>query len=66
MAVAMDYGIETEGREVKDIAIELGEKALGQYGQQDGELINIKRALSNARKSGEMKALFLKDAIGRS
>ncbi len=44
LAVAMDYGIETEGREVNDIAIEVGEKALQQYGQQDGELINIKRA----------------------
>ena len=28
----------------KDIAIEVGEKALAQYGQQDGEIINIKRA----------------------
>ncbi|HMK37040.1 MAG TPA: anaerobic carbon-monoxide dehydrogenase catalytic subunit [Desulfomonilaceae bacterium] len=44
MAVAMDYDIPTEGREVKDIAIELGEKALAQYGQQDGEITNIKRA----------------------
>lgn len=43
-AVAMDYGVPTEGREIKDIAIEVGEKALLQYGQQDGEIINIKRA----------------------
>ena len=28
LAVAMDYGVETEGREIKDIAIEVGEKAL--------------------------------------
>ncbi len=34
----------TEGREIKDIAIEVGEKALQQYGQQDGEIVNIKRA----------------------
>jgi carbon-monoxide dehydrogenase catalytic subunit len=44
MAVALDFGVETEGREVKDIAIEVGEKALAQYGQQDGEIMNIKRA----------------------
>lgn len=44
LAVAMDYGVETEGRDVKDIAIEVGEKALQQYGQQDGEILNIKRA----------------------
>jgi anaerobic carbon-monoxide dehydrogenase catalytic subunit len=44
LAVAMDFSIETEGREIKDIAIELGEKALGQYGQQDGEIVYIKRA----------------------
>jgi anaerobic carbon-monoxide dehydrogenase catalytic subunit len=44
MAVALDFGIETEGREVKDIAIEVGQKALAQYGQQDGEIVNIKRA----------------------
>ena len=34
----------TEGREIKDIAIEVGEKALAQYGQQDGEIAYIKRA----------------------
>jgi carbon-monoxide dehydrogenase catalytic subunit len=44
LAVAMDYGVETEGREVKDIALEVGEKALAQYGQQDGEILNVKRA----------------------
>ena len=44
LAVAMDFDVPTEGREIKDIAIEVGEKALGQYGQQDGELAYIKRA----------------------
>jgi anaerobic carbon-monoxide dehydrogenase catalytic subunit len=43
-SVALDYGVEIEGREVKDIAIEVGEIALGQYGQQDGEILNVKRA----------------------
>jgi len=44
LAVAMDFDIETEGREIKDIAIEVGEKALSQYGQQSGEVVTIKRA----------------------
>ena len=44
LALALDFGVETEGREVKDIAIEIGEKALAQYGQQDGELTYVKRA----------------------
>ncbi|MGD9817837.1 MAG: anaerobic carbon-monoxide dehydrogenase catalytic subunit [Desulfomonilaceae bacterium] len=44
LALAMDYEIETEGREFKDIAIEVGEKALAEYGQQHGEIMNVKRA----------------------
>ncbi|MEW6111320.1 MAG: anaerobic carbon-monoxide dehydrogenase catalytic subunit [Thermodesulfobacteriota bacterium] len=44
LALALDFGVETEGREIKDIAIEIGEKALAQYGQQDGELTYVKRA----------------------
>jgi anaerobic carbon-monoxide dehydrogenase catalytic subunit len=44
MAVAMDYDIDTEGRDPKDVAIELGKRALAQYGQQDGEIVNVKRA----------------------
>jgi len=44
LAVAMDFEVETEGREIKDIAIELGEKALAEYGKQSGEIYNVKRA----------------------
>jgi len=44
LALAMDYEIETEGKDIKEIAIAVGEKALQQYGQQDGEILNIKRA----------------------
>ncbi len=44
MSVALDYGIATEGRDVKDIAIEVGHTALAEYGKQEGELLNIKRA----------------------
>ncbi|MFH1113125.1 MAG: anaerobic carbon-monoxide dehydrogenase catalytic subunit [Pseudomonadota bacterium] len=44
LAVAMDFGIETEGREIKDIAIEVGERCLAQYGQQHGEIQYVNRA----------------------
>lgn len=44
LAVALDFGIEIEGREPKDIAIELGEKALEEFGKQHGELVYIKKA----------------------
>ena len=44
LAVAMDFDVETEGREIKDIAIEVGERALAEYGKQDGEIAFVKRA----------------------
>jgi anaerobic carbon-monoxide dehydrogenase catalytic subunit len=44
IAVALDFGIEVEGREMKEIAIELGEKALAEFGKQQGELVYIKKA----------------------
>ncbi|WP_456384658.1 anaerobic carbon-monoxide dehydrogenase catalytic subunit [Desulfolithobacter sp.] len=38
------FGIETEGRDKNEIALELGEKALAEFGQQEGELTMVKRA----------------------
>ena len=38
------FGIETEGRDKNEIALELGEKALAEFGQQDGTLTMLKRA----------------------
>ncbi|MBA3018427.1 MAG: anaerobic carbon-monoxide dehydrogenase catalytic subunit [Proteobacteria bacterium] len=43
-ALAEVFEIKTEGRSTKDIAIELGEKALAEFGKQDGSLYCIKRA----------------------
>jgi carbon-monoxide dehydrogenase catalytic subunit len=43
-AVAMDYGVEIGDRDDQAIAVEIGEKALAEYGKQDGELMCIKRA----------------------
>ena len=44
LEVALDFGIEIEGREIKDIAVELGRKALDEFGKQHGELIYIGKA----------------------
>ena len=38
------FGIATEGRDKNEIALELGNKALAEFGQQDGLLTMIKRA----------------------
>ena len=44
LALALDFGITIEGKDTKAIAIEVGEKSLAQFGQQDGELLYIKKA----------------------
>ena len=38
MALAKEWGVKTEGREVNDIAVELADLALGQFNQQEGEI----------------------------
>jgi len=49
--LAAIYEIETEGREVKDVAIELGEKALAEFGSQDNKPISmLKRAPATRQK----------------
>jgi len=40
------YRVKTEGRSKQDIAIELGEKVLAEFGQQEGALVMTKRACS--------------------
>ncbi|NIQ39812.1 MAG: anaerobic carbon-monoxide dehydrogenase catalytic subunit [Proteobacteria bacterium] len=42
--LAMDFGVEIGNRDVKDIAIDVGEIALAEFGRQNGELLFIKRA----------------------
>ncbi len=53
LEIAPDFGVETtiEGengeildRDIDEIAVEVGEKALAQWGQQEGELVTAKRA----------------------
>jgi carbon-monoxide dehydrogenase catalytic subunit len=42
--VAEQFGIETEGKSVQDIALAVGEAALAEFGQQEGELKLMQRA----------------------
>jgi carbon-monoxide dehydrogenase catalytic subunit len=42
--MATIFGIEIEGRDKNEIALELGERALAEFGQQDGTLTMTKRA----------------------
>jgi carbon-monoxide dehydrogenase catalytic subunit len=44
LEVALDFGIAIEKRDTKDIAIELGEKALNEFGKQSGELVYAGKA----------------------
>jgi anaerobic carbon-monoxide dehydrogenase catalytic subunit len=44
LEVALDFGVPTEGRTVEEIAVEIGEKALAEFGKQSGELNYIKKA----------------------
>jgi carbon-monoxide dehydrogenase catalytic subunit len=42
--LAMDFGIEIGERDIKDIAVDIGEKALAEFGRQEGEILFLKRA----------------------
>jgi carbon-monoxide dehydrogenase catalytic subunit len=42
--IAMDFGVEIGDRSVKEIAIDVGQKALAEFGRQEGELLFVKRA----------------------
>jgi len=42
--VAMDFGVEIGDRSVQEIAIDVGHKAIAEFGRQEGETIFVKRA----------------------
>lgn len=50
ITVAGYFGIETEGKEVNQIALEVGQAALANFGRQEGELDYIKRATETRQK----------------
>jgi carbon-monoxide dehydrogenase catalytic subunit len=49
-ALAEEYKIKTEGRDIKEIALELSNKMFAEYGQQQGELSLIQRAPDKTKK----------------
>ena len=51
MMVAEFMEIPTTGRSVEEIALDVGEKALAQFGQQSGEIIYVKRANMGSRRA---------------
>jgi carbon-monoxide dehydrogenase catalytic subunit len=44
LQLAMDLGVEIGNRSVREIAIDVGEKALSEFGRQEGEILLAKRA----------------------
>lgn len=44
LEVALDFGVDIEKRDVRDIALELGNRALEEFGKQHGELTYTKKA----------------------
>ncbi|MBN1176060.1 MAG: anaerobic carbon-monoxide dehydrogenase catalytic subunit [Dehalococcoidales bacterium] len=44
LQLALDWGIEIGNRKNEEIALEIGEKALAEFGNQEGELITLKKA----------------------
>jgi carbon-monoxide dehydrogenase catalytic subunit len=44
LALALDMGVEVGNRDIKDIAIDVAQKAMSIFGQQEGEIFFVKRA----------------------
>ncbi|MFC1986738.1 anaerobic carbon-monoxide dehydrogenase catalytic subunit [Chloroflexota bacterium] len=44
LQLALDWGVEIGDRSNNEIAIEIGEKALAEFGKQEGELITLRKA----------------------
>jgi carbon-monoxide dehydrogenase catalytic subunit len=44
LALALEWGIDIGNRSNEEIALEIGEKALSEFGRQEGELLFLKRA----------------------
>jgi len=44
LQVALDFGVEIEDRSVEEIGKDVGERALAEFGNQEGELLYVKKA----------------------
>lgn len=56
--IAQEYGIKTEGKDANKIAVELAEKLLREYGQQEGELVLAQRAPKKQKEIWRKYNLF--------
>lgn len=55
--MAKIFGVDIEGRDKNEIALELGEKALAEFGQQKGTLAMLKRAPEKQQKIWKEKGV---------
>ena len=53
LQIALDFGVEVKGRSVRDIAVDVGEKAVAEFGRQSGALLFTKRAPLKRQKIWE-------------
>ena len=53
MEMAQEYGVECDGRSDNEIAAELADTLLAEFGKQDGTLVNLKRAPEQQLKNWE-------------
>ncbi len=58
IGMAMDYGIDVEGKEIKDIAIELGEKCQLEFGKQEGKLLGLNKAPDKRKEIWEKEGVW--------
>ncbi len=49
--LADEFGVEQEGKSDREVAKELGELLLGEFGKQDGKLLNLRRAPEQQQKN---------------
>ncbi len=53
LQVALDFGVEVKGRSLRDIAVDVGEKAVAEFGRQGGSLLFTRRAPLKRQKIWE-------------
>jgi carbon-monoxide dehydrogenase catalytic subunit len=51
LALAEEFGIQCDGRDVNDVGKDLADLLLAEFGKQDGELLNLARAPEEQRKN---------------
>jgi len=64
--VAMDFGVEIGDRSVKEIAIDVGHKAVAEFGRQEGEPLFIKRAPLKRQEIWKKLGITPGESTGRS